>query len=240
MTDPEILETILRRSASGSAAVCQELVSLANARGGHDNVTALVLNVVEAPASAVARGGTVVEAPLARGAGSTLVADDRRKGTLSDADAPAPTLYDDGTLGPRPTQPGITELERGDRATQPGDAPPTLPRFSQDEPPPFAAHPSSRRLLVMLGIALALTLVGGVLAWAAVSFMHRSHPNDGVSDDEPVPPPAPPPPRRWRQRNVAPLGSAEEPEPPPSAEVPPEDAERFRGAFPRAGELPFA
>lgn len=184
VSDPEISEVVRRRVQNGTAAVCQELVALANARGGHDNVTALVLSIVEMPASTTARG-TVIER-----VSGTLIAEP--KSTLLDPEsAPAKTLFDDGVT--RPTLPGSTQVDGGDRRTEPGLSA-RLPSFAHDEHPHVEARPgSSSRLLLWLAIVLVGSALAAVAAWALRKSVHRGR----DQQEELVPPPqvkAPPKP----------------------------------------------
>lgn len=184
VTDPELLDVVRRRVQNGTAVVCQELVALANARGGHDNVTALVLALVELPPATTARG-TVIDRPS-----GTLITEP--KGTLVDPDsAPAKTLFDDGA--PRPTLPGLTQVDGGDRRTEPGLSA-RLPSFAHDEPPHLAVRPtSSSRLVLWLAIVLVGSALAAVAAWALRRSVHRG----GDRQEEMVPPPevkAPPKP----------------------------------------------
>lgn len=184
VSDAEILEIVRRRAPSGTAVVCQELVALANLRGGHDNVTALVLAVVEVPAPTAARGTVIQDAARARG--GTLVSEPQ--GTLLDA-SPAPTLFDDGAERPRPTLPGLTQVDAGARHTQPD-----LASFPGDEHPhPALARPaSSSRLLMWLAIVLVGTVLAAVAAWALRRAVHRGR----DQSEELVPPPEVKPPAR--------------------------------------------
>jgi len=197
--DAEIGSVVANRVSSGAASVCQELVKLANDRGGHDNITVLVLHVVEV--SREDAGPTLVQ----RGAGGTLVTDSKPTVT----DGPAPTVYDE----PAPTtQPGVTAIDTGDRHTEPGISLGAAPRFTHDEPPQgFPTRPPRSRLWLMLVIGLALTVLGGLGTWGLVRWMHKSHSSDTV--DETVPPP-PSEPEPWRRRHH-PWRSA------PSAEIEP-------------------
>jgi PPM family protein phosphatase len=177
VTDLEIQDVVARRIGSGPAVACQELVAQANARGGHDNITALIVHVVEAPPMQIAPPRTVLERALPSGAGQTLVTG-RETG-------PAPTLFDDSA--PRPTQPGLTAVDTGDRTTQPGiDISVPTPSFL-DDPGPMPRQPPGTRLWMMIGWGLALTVLGGFLAWGVVKLLHKKSDHD---DDELVPPPS--------------------------------------------------
>ena len=210
VSDPEIQAVVQHRIGNGAAAVCHELVALANSRGGHDNITVVTLHVIEVPTKV-----TLTE----RGAGGTLVADSLP--TVSDS-GPARTVLDE----PAPiTQPGLTAVDTGDRSTEPGIDVTKIPRFTQDEPPAgVGARPQSARLWTILGIVFALTIVGALAAWGAVRLMHKGHDADG--GDEVVPPP-PSAPRHWRPqgiRNAPPTTVDPEVEPEVDAAPPPIDA----------------
>lgn len=177
VTDAEIAAIVGNRIGSGAAAVCQELVSLANGRGGHDNITVVVLHVLE------------ITARAPRGAGATLVTD--APSTLTEA-GPAPTVFDEPA--PR-TQPGVTHVDEPGRVTEPNLGPAALPRFSHDEPAGgFPTHPPRSRAWVTIVVILALTVIGGLAAWGVVKLLHRGHAHD---EGEVVPPPttAPAPPQ---------------------------------------------
>jgi hypothetical protein len=214
VSDTEIASIVGSRVKSGAAVVCQELVKLANERGGHDNITVLILHVVEVTRQEAAP--TLVQ----RGAGGTLVTDSKPTVT----DGPAPTVYDE----PAPeTQPGVTAVDTGDRHTEPGIALGAAPRFTHDEPPQgFPTRPPRSRLWGMLVVGLALTVIGGLAAWGLVRWMHNSHAQDGGDEVVPPPPSEPEPWRRrhhpWRTAPSAEIQPMVEPEPTaaPSASVP--------------------
>lgn len=215
VTDAEILEVVNRRLGSGTAAVCQELVGLANSRGGHDNITTLVLSVVDLPAQ-VAAHGTVIQDGVAPTHSGTLLANP--EGTLSDpGPGPPPTLFDGGSPAPHPTLPGLTQVDTGDRHTEPGLTVGAA-RFRQNEvdlsltPGPT---PSSRMVL-WLGVGLVLTVLAAVGAWAVVRALHQKR----AQAEEILPPPevrVPP-----RPTTSAPAEDAEIP--PADAPPPPSDA----------------
>jgi Na+-transporting methylmalonyl-CoA/oxaloacetate decarboxylase gamma subunit len=216
VADPEILEIVRRRLPSGTAGVCHELVALANARGGHDNVTALVLSLIELPPQMAAHG-TVI-AGLTPTRGGTWLSEPKATQPGQDA-APAPTLFDDGSSRPRPTAPGLTQVDAGARRTEPGQSA-RPPRFSPDDgaPLPRPRPVSSSRLLVWLGVGLVLTVLLAIATWALVGVMHRR----SAQSEEPVPPPEVQTHRQPRQ--VAPQEDAKMP--PTSPSTPPPDAAR--------------
>jgi serine/threonine protein phosphatase PrpC len=181
LSDAEILGLVEGHIASGPAFVCQELVALANARGGHDNITVQVLHVVEAPAIAPrvpdptyvdVNGGT-------RGSGTApggTLLDDRPAKTLPGVvrQPPSPTLLDEGA---------------GARTTQPGEAPKTTrsalaPMFS---PELEQARTKTRqaRALVLVGGAAALVIVVGVAGWWIIGAL-RKPPNEEPPPPEPT------------------------------------------------------
>jgi protein phosphatase len=176
VSDADILAVMQRRIASGPAVVCQELVALANDRGGHDNVTVQVLHVVDAPPMRP-RPPDPTYVDLGRGSGTQpgrTLSDDRPGRTLpGDArQPPAPTLLDDGNYGDRSTEPGAEP-----KAQAPG--------FTNDHVPP-RGDTRQARLLVLLGGGVAAVICIGVIAWWIAGAVKK--PND---DDVTPPPPEP-------------------------------------------------
>lgn len=177
VTDPEIARITSERGASGPAVVCQELVNLANSRGGHDNITVLLLTVVD-PGVRRAPGGTVVQVGhTVVDAGATVVEPGPTTliGTQTTSKA-APTLFDDPNY---------------ERHTQPGDDPNARPpRFNQDQPvaPPVTGwRASPGKTLLWIGIACVVVILISV----AVFAYKRNRAQQQAVDDEVVPPPAP-------------------------------------------------
>jgi len=213
VSDPEILDVVQRRIGHGTAVVCQELVALANSRGGYDNVTVLLLHVVEVPHVPITTGATIIDA--GRTASGTLVPAEQRNRTVSDDGRPAPTLFDDGSTthrAPGPTQPGVITIEGGDRTTQPGPSlQPSVPSFPDNEPPVLTGRPmsSTRAVWMLLGL-LVVGALFAALAWGAVKLLQRRH----DPGDEIVPPPSAVP---YPSATVEPSASA----PVPSASVAP-------------------
>jgi len=72
VADPELLEVVRERLSRSPAAVCDRVVQLANARGGHDNLTIQIVHVLDSPGRA--RVGPA--APTVRG--ETLLLDAER------------------------------------------------------------------------------------------------------------------------------------------------------------------
>lgn len=176
LSDADILAVVQRRLASGPAVVCQELIALANERGGHDNVTVQVLHVVDAPPMRP-RPPDPTYVDLGGGSGTQpgrTLSDDRPGRTLP-GDArppPAPTLLDDGNYG--------------DRSTEPGAEPkPRAPAFTNDHVHP-RGDTRQARLLVMLGGGVAAVICIGVLAWWIVGAVKKP------SEEDLAPPPPEP------------------------------------------------
>jgi hypothetical protein len=120
VSDDEILKLVQGSVGRGPAAACRELVVLANARGGHDNITVQLLHIVETPAE--------------RGFASTLV--DTRQGTTQ----PGKTLVD--PTAPRPGGPFSGGPFPGPQATLPDDVIPPAPTLFDDSPyPPRTTAP---------------------------------------------------------------------------------------------------
>jgi protein phosphatase len=131
--DHEILAIV---GSEPAAQAVGKLVDLANARGGHDNVTVLVLRAREAAAVAV----TAVPPTVAQ---TTTV-------------APA-------TIPAASNGPTVVDAPRVDRATEPaipiGAIPPPPAPLPGTEPPPSTIVPSRRSRTspaVVVGLALAL------------------------------------------------------------------------------------
>jgi serine/threonine protein phosphatase PrpC len=206
--DPEIAQITTERGPSGPAVVCQELVNLANSRGGHDNITVLVLNVVD-PGMRRAAGGTVVQAGhTVVDAGPTIVESGPTTlvGGVGKSSGAAPTLFDDPHY---------------ERQTQPGDDPHApRPRFNQDHPvaPPVTGwRASPGRTLLFIGIACVIVILMSVAVFAWKKSRERAQ----AVEDEVLPPPAPvvkPAPSRAIEPLIVPV------EKPDSGTAPKEDA----------------
>jgi PPM family protein phosphatase len=137
--DQEILEAV---GGVPAAQAVGKLVDLANARGGHDNITVLVLR---------ARSGSVVPS-----AGpSTGVAPTVAQTSVTQATLPAPTFIELAREAPIPEfARGIVDGAR-DRATDPST--PESARPLEPTPVPPAARPRPARIgaVVVAGIGLA-------------------------------------------------------------------------------------
>jgi protein phosphatase len=165
VSDDEILGIVQGGAARGSEAACRELVALANARGGHDNITVQILGVVEA---ARPRGFASTLADTDRGAtrpGKTLIdsaAPPRAapQATLpDDALHPAPTLLDQGPYPPQRTT--APDLGAPPPRSLPGAHLPPWPASGSRE----ARATAQRRLLLLIAIAVAFVIAGGVAVW---------------------------------------------------------------------------
>jgi protein phosphatase len=174
VSDAEILSIVHRRLSTGPAVVCQELISLANERGGHDNITVQVLHVVEAPPARLrAPDPTYVDVGGARPSGT------EPGRTLLD-DRPGPTLPGDARPPPAPTL--LDEPNYGDRSTEPGQAPKPAPIFTPDLEHAPGQTRQARVLVAMAGAAAAVICIG-VVGWWIVGAVRK--PNNEE------PPPAP-------------------------------------------------
>ncbi len=193
--DAEIGAVVAREGATGPEPICRTLVAMANQRGGHDNITVQVLQIVSMPKTA---------------APTTVVMD----GT-----APR-TVIDEAPVRPGRTLPDAAPLTvidepepRAERTTLPGDAPPTAKPAdlagALAEVPTGARPGVSARALVLAAAGVAAAIVVGVGVWWVSSAVPRP-----TQDDTPPPPPEP-----ATERSTTVL----EPLPPPSAEpvVPP-------------------
>ncbi len=163
--DAEILEAV------GSAPAAQatgKLVDLANARGGHDNITVLVLR---ARTSAMA---------LSAGVAPTIA---QTQVTQAQTTAPSGTLGEpaERAAAMPPIHP---PAQAGDRATE---IPLAAPLEPTRPPPPTRPPQGSARLapMVIAGVGLALVAVAVLIAVLAAHFAGRSGTHNPSS--EPVP-----------------------------------------------------
>ncbi len=191
VSDTELASLTQSHISSGPAVLCQELVRLANDRGGYDNITVEILHVLEVPAREVPTLATAtwIEAPPGA---PTLVGPDSGaprptpSPTVTDAApraAPAPTLLDEAqhperTTEPGPASPGTAFVPSGPRAAD-----------SFPEPAGEAAGEQTRqgRWMVLLSAVVAVLIVGGVVVWAIARFV-SSH---GKPESVPPPPEEP-------------------------------------------------
>ncbi len=206
--DPEILDLVQENVARGSTAVCQKMVSLANLRGGHDNLTVQTLHVLQlsdqrsTPRTSPAGDGHTLLLDAAE-ASSPVVATQRSpvmldldgrapQPTQPERDAPAPTVLEERSADPPRTtvldEPATLEPD-ADRATQPDLAAVARAAGAPELDPAQTSTAASlrrRRLLTRLGALSIVLLLGLLLAWWGRRTVSRSN------DEEP-PPPAPTP-----------------------------------------------
>jgi PPM family protein phosphatase len=154
--DADLLAVVERSLvASGGAATCQQLVSLANERGGYDNITVQVLHVLEAPRVEAPADRTLIEPPAGQAAGPgpanrTEPGTPAAHMTITDGvplrrAAPAPTLLDEPQ---RTTQPDLSSRDGLSGAAE------LAPRATQQG-----------RLVVIIAAAIAVLIVGAVSVW---------------------------------------------------------------------------
>jgi PPM family protein phosphatase len=163
--DAEILEAV------GSAPAAQatgKLVDLANARGGHDNITVLVLR---ARTSAMA---------LSAGVAPTIA---QTQVTQAQTTAPSGTLGEpaERAAAKPPIHPAA---QPGDRATE---IPLAAPLEPTRPPPPTRPPQGSARLapMVIAGVGLALVAVAVLIGVLAAHFAGRSGTHNPSSEPEP-------------------------------------------------------
>lgn len=145
VTAPEILEIVGSRSAAQAAG---QLVDLANARGGHDNITAMVLQMKGSASASLAPTVVKTVALTAHEASPVSVAADRGSGPRGTVmTAPMTSVQSTGTALQAPL------VEHGVRVA------------SQEESVP----PGERRgrLVAMMGVVLGVVAlaVGGWFLW---------------------------------------------------------------------------
>ena len=204
-SDDEIRGVIEMNLPSGPHVPCERLVNLANVRGGYDNVTVQLVQVVDAP--------PMLEPPepmpTVVDAGATVSPDDAVPMTKHDprvGGGPAPTVVDEGEPPERrrartvPQGPAdALALDSAPAAAGPtvvdsADGPrtdPVGPAVIADQPAataPAAPKASSGRWFVALGAGIAVMIVVGVLVWALVGS--DSEPSAAEPSLPPPPPPA--------------------------------------------------
>lgn len=155
---PEEARDIVLSSATPAEA-CAKLVELANARGGPDNVTAMVARVVEP--------GLRVDAPQRTQLGETLALDQRAT-VVEYPSSPFPqgragaTLKETLTLGTPP------DFAKG--ATLVDDVPPPLPDEPRASLLDGVFRPSHRgSLFLALGIGAVCLILVGIAIWWVVA-----------------------------------------------------------------------
>lgn len=166
VTDEDLLALVRARLNLGTAVLCQAVIELANARGGHDNATVQALHVLEAPPAPSAGDTRLLDAPPPPPAPALrtqgLEVDPTRPGPVPGPlpgpspqrrrGAPAPTIVDEWPSGAHPTEPDLSS-RRG-------------PRWRA---------PSVVRPLLALALSLLLAVV------AALWLRHRRAADDGVA-----------------------------------------------------------
>jgi protein phosphatase len=203
----EIRDLVERRIGLGPAVVCQDLVALANRRGGYDNVTVQVVHVIEAPSAGQARakGHTlplheVDTTPAVPGA-APVAASPQLPPPAATAPAPAvphgappsrdvpPTVFDEPTWG-RTTQP---DLGAGAAAS------PTLLDDTRREPqvsrPPRQLGLRPATLIAALGaiVVLAVLAIVGVRLLRGLGTDTREVPAPSAPPTASAPPTSAPP-----------------------------------------------
>jgi serine/threonine protein phosphatase PrpC len=192
LQEPEIRDLVERRIGLGPAVVCQDLVALANRRGGYDNVTVQVVHVIEAPSAGQARakGHTlplheVETTPAVPGAAPVAAA------PVPQPAAPAPAVPPGAPLS-REVPPTVFDEPAWGRTTQPdlgtSAAAPTLLDDTRREPQ--VSRPPRQLGLrpAMLIAALGAVVVLAVLAIVGVRLLRGL-----ATDTREVPAPSAPP-----------------------------------------------
>ena len=189
VSDAEISSVVVSRVGEGLPAACRALIDLANLRGGHDNITVLMIRIVRAE-----RPATVAQSPVAPpgtrppsfGGPKTLVDD------TSPTQVDPPRTVTESTLGSSPTHdlpgpplPLANPAEAPQRAipadTAPGTTRDTEPGLAH---PPFHAQGGSSggqflseypsrvaklskngKILLVLAAVFTLLIVGSIVLW---------------------------------------------------------------------------
>ena len=209
----ELRDVVRQQIALGPAVVCEEVIGRANARGGHDNATVQVLQVIRAPER---RERTTLAAPPGPGGPLQRQLDAIRAIPSSRAPPTSPTLVDGDNMADEPTsmaKPTSPTLVDGDsmadkptsmaRSTsstlvegEPGLRPtaPNLPANdmvaakSHEQPPPPAPEPPSTQHVsrVRAGLFAAIGIALLVALTALLALFVRF-----MRADTAAPPPIP-------------------------------------------------
>ena len=176
--------------ASGKATevICQDLVALANQRGGYDNITVQVLRVLELPSRDALRSPTLTDAHAEPGPARTLVdvayapaAHDSSPEASSPAKRPTTLTEEEPPRGHPDAPRTLVDARGGERLTEPG-----LSELSGAGPGLKGAQARASRqssVVVAVSAALALLVLGAVAVWWLIGAL-RSR----ATEDEPPPP----------------------------------------------------
>jgi protein phosphatase len=162
----EEIGSVVMQAASLDLA-CQNLVAMANARGGHDNITVLLARVLPgggtANVSQEPLAPTIVEAPVAAVVPEkTLI--DQPAGAAPPAVAPFAPMPPGAAPHP-PTPPAAGPITEPLHAAP--IAPIAQPRFPAPASPPNTIPPAppSRSGLLVAVVMMMVVFLGGVAAW---------------------------------------------------------------------------
>ena len=157
-------------------ALCKRYVSLANARGGHDNITVQLLHVLSMPSPRLGDTyvDTTTEPPPAPA--KTLVEESTKTWIDEDKGAPLERTVD----GQVHVAPGKTVIDDG-----PTQVIPPRPRSPEAATPNAVGKPKTALKLWLVGAACVLSIFAAVGVWAIV------HKFKGKESQPPPPPPEP-------------------------------------------------
>jgi hypothetical protein len=188
VSDPEISSVVNNRVGEGLAAAGQALVELANLRGGHDNITVLMLRIVRAARAATATDPVAPAAARAPAfSGPKTLVDPHTSPTRVDApptltndalasspthDLPEPPLPLGVQVPPLPALPHDT-APIPTRDTEPGPAHgPFHPavgapggQFLSEYPSRVAKLSKNGKILLALAAGFTLLIVGSIVLW---------------------------------------------------------------------------
>ncbi len=202
VSDQELLSLCQNRCAEGLSAVCRALIDTANLRGGHDNITALVMRVARLPASAAfatapaaGPGHLPFEGPktlVDPGAAPTQVDTTPPTVTVGEATpdgqgvqrAPADTHPQPGSLSPE------FHVAKTRTGTEPGLQPSPFHaaesaqrgQFLSDYPERASKLSRNGKLLLVLAGLFTVFIVGSIILWWIVAALSSAAP------DSPHPP----------------------------------------------------
>jgi serine/threonine protein phosphatase PrpC len=176
-------------SGKAPEVICQELVALANQRGGHDNITVQVLRVVELPNRDKLPSPTLTDVRGEQGPARTLVdvayAPAATPDSSPEASAPGtrPTTLTEEPPHGAEARHTVVDARGGERLTEPG-----LSSLGAAGPGPNGAQARSARpssIVVAVSAALAILVLGAVVVWWLIGALRSRDPEDAPPPPEP-------------------------------------------------------
>lgn len=196
VNDAEILSIVINRGAEGLETACRALIDMANLRGGHDNITVLLVRVLRVPTRDIASAPVPQTAPHAFSGPKTVV---DRGAPATHVEAPATlasaTLdsspehaapWPQAEPGPGHTLPGNVAARgypavAGRTDTEPGlTQSPFHPasdsgrgRFMSDYPGRPSQLSRKGKVVLLLAALFTIFIVGSIVLWWIVQTLSK-------------------------------------------------------------------